>query len=302
MSAPRVALAGATGNLGRPILSALLSAGYPVTVLTRTGSTSSKPTSHANLTIESVDFTSVASLTPALRGIQVVVCCFATSALDSQNPLIDAAVAAGVTHFIPADFGMDTQNPLAVQLPIGKIKAENHEYLREQTKAHPGFSWTAIANGWFLDWVLEMGLIVDLTKHTATLYNGGDVVFSATTLADIAKAVIGVIENQGEIANRVIYVHSATVTQNQLIQYAKDKDGKEWKTVEKSTEAVRKESYDELEKGDGADVEAATLGFCIVALFDKEYGCDFSERLANDVVCVKEMTEQGVREVVERLL
>jgi len=302
MSLPRVALAGATGNLGQPILSELLAAGYPVTVLSRIGGNSSKLTPHANLSIKAVDFTSVRSLIPALDGIQVVVSSFATSALGSQTPLIDAAVTAGVKRIIPADFGMDTQNPLAMLLPVGRVKAENHAYLRAQTKAHPEFSWTAIANGWFLDWAIDLGIIIDPKTHSATLYDGGDVMFSGTTLADIGKAVVGVIENQAETANRVIYVHSAAVTQNQLIQYAKEKDGKEWTIVEKSTEDVLKESYTQLEKGGEGNVQAGVLGICIVALFNKGYGGNFSGKLDNDKIGLKEWSEEEVRKLVESFL
>jgi uncharacterized protein YbjT (DUF2867 family) len=299
MSLPRIALAGATGNLGLPVLSALLSAGYSVTALTRIGGKASKLPSNANLTVAPVDFTSVASLSPALDGVQVVVSCFATAALGSQIPLIGASVTAGVTRFIPADFGMDTQNPLAIQLPVGKIKYETQGYLREQAARHPGFSWTAIAVGWFLDWTLQMGIIADVKNRTATLFNGGDVPVSATTLADVAKAVIGVIEHQDETANRLIFVQSARVTQNQLIQYAKEKDGREWNTNVKSTEEVRKEVFEELEQGDDAGVEIALAGQCNLAMFTTAYGCDFEDRLDNDVVGVEILGEKEIREIVE---
>lgn len=299
----RIALAGATGNLGVPILSALLSHNYPVTVLTRISSTSTPPAPCPNLTIESVDFTSIASLTPVLQNIDVVISCFATCALDAQTPLIDAAVAAGVSRFIPADFGMDTANSWAMQLPVGAVKAATQDYLREEGAANPGFSWTAIAVGWFLDWTIEMGIIIDSKQHSATLYNGGDVMFSATTLADIAKAVVGVIEHLDETRNRLIYVHSARVTQNKLIGYAKEMDGKEWTVVEKGTEEVREESLRLYEEGGGElDVENAVLGFCVVALFDEKYGGDFEGRVANEIVGIKEMGEEEIRKLVKRFV
>jgi hypothetical protein len=299
MPLPSIALAGATGNLGLPILSALLSADYPVTVLTRIGGNHSKLTSHPNLTIKHVDFTSVPDLVTSLQDIEVVISCLATSAMGSQNPLIDASVAAGVKRFIPAEFGMDSQNPLAMQLPVCVMKTETQQHLREQSSANPDFTWTAIANGLFLDWGLKVGFIIDPAKHSATLYNGGDIPFSATTLADIAKAVLGVIRNQNETANRVIYIHSALVTQSQLIQYAKDQDGKDWDIIVTNTETVKQDSFRELEKKEGADVDAAMLGFAITAMFDTDYGCYFSGRLDNDVVGVSEIGENGVRKVVE---
>jgi nucleoside-diphosphate-sugar epimerase len=299
---PSIALAGATGNLGLPILSALLSANYSVTILTRTNGNHSKIPSHPNITVKHVDFTSAVSLTPALQNTAVVISCLTTSAMGAQNPLIDAAVAAGVQRFIPAEFGMDSQNTLAMQLPVCVMKVDTQNHLREQVRLHPEFSWTAVANGLLLDWGLDFAFIADPRKHVATLYNGGDVPFSATNLADVARAVIGIIEHQGETTNRVIYVHSTRVTQNQLIRYAKEKDGVEWDVSVKDTDTIKKESLEELEKGEEADVDAAMLGFAVVAMFDEEYGCDFSGRLDNEVLGVKEMSEKEVRGVVEKFL
>ncbi|KAK7755325.1 hypothetical protein SLS62_002551 [Diatrype stigma] len=290
-----IALAGATGNLGGPILRALLDADFSVTVLSRIGGNSARLKPHPNLAIKEVDFDSVALLTPALRGAQVVVACLATLAIGSQNPLIDAAVAAGVVRFIPAEFGMDSLNPLAAQLPVCAPKAATQRYLQEKSAAHPDFTYTGIANGLFLDWCLEVGIILNPAKHTATLYNGGDVPFSTTLLADIARAVLGVIARQSETANRIVYVHSALVTQNRLIQYAREKDGKEWDTVIKSTEEVRAESLAELAKGAHGDVEAAMLGFSICACFDPNYGCDFSDHLDNELLGVTELGEAELR-------
>ncbi|KAL2826131.1 hypothetical protein BDW59DRAFT_145559 [Aspergillus cavernicola] len=305
MPPTKIALAGATGNLGIPILTALLAANHPVTVLSRIGGNSSKLTPHANLTIKEVDFTSTASLTAALQESQpeIVVSCLATLAIGSQNPLIDAAVAAGVKRFIPAEFGMDSANPLCRELPVCVPKAATQGYLTEKVGLTDGrFSWTAIANGLFLDWCLEAGILLDLKRRSATLYNGGDVVFSATSLGDIAKAVLGVIGNLEETRNRIVYVQSAAVSQNRLIEYVKEADGKGWDVVVKGTEEVRRESLEEFAKGEGADLDLAMLGFSIVGCLDREYGCDFSGRLDNELLGVRELSEDELRGVVQGLL
>lgn len=293
----KVALAGATGNLGIPVLEALLDADLSVTVLSRVGGNSSKLKQHPNLTIKHVDFNSTQSLTSALQGVEVVVSCLATLAIGSQNPLIDASVAASVKRFIPAEFGMDSLNPLCVQLPVCTPKAATQEYLQSKVQANPGrFSWTGIANGLFLDWGLQVGFIVDVARHTATLYNGGDIPFSATTLDDVAKAVLGVIHHQTETANRLVYVHSTVTTQNKLIGYAREKDGNRWRTTCKDTETLRMESLDLLQNG---NTMAAMDGFCVVAMFTPEYGCDFSDRVDNELLGVRGMEEKQVRELVQ---
>lgn len=302
MSSHQVALAGATGNLGTPILRALLEAGYQVTALSRIGGNSSRLTPHPNLTVKEVDFTAVDSLTKALLGVEVVISCLATLAIGGQNPLVDASVAAKVKRFIPAEFGMDSKNPLCMQLPVCAPKVATQNYLLEKSESHPGFTYTGIANGLFLDWCLEAGIILNPSKHTATLYNGGDVPFTATTLRDVAKAVLGVISHQDETANRIVYVQSTLVTQNRLIEYAREIDGIQWGTSIKSTEEVKQESFLELTKDSGRDIEVAMLGFCILASWTPEYGCDFSNHLDNQLLGVKGMSQDEVKSLVRSYL
>lgn len=194
---------------------------------------------------------------------------------------------------------MDSMNPLCVELPVCAPKTATQRYLNEKIKSHPGFSWTAIANGLFLDWCLEEGIILDLKAHKATLYNGGEVRFSATLLADIARAVVGVVGNLDGTRDRVVYVQSACVSQNRLIQFAKEKDGVEWDVRVKDTEGVRRESFKELEKG---AADAAMLGFSIVGCLDPAYGCDFSGHLDNDLLGVKELSDAELRGLVESFL
>jgi uncharacterized protein YbjT (DUF2867 family) len=299
MASIKIALAGATGNLGMPILKALLDARLSVTVLSRVGGNSSKLKGFPDITIKEVDFSRSDSIQPALAGVTVVVSCLATLAIGSQKALIDAACAAGVRRFIPAEFGMDSLNSLCIRLPVCQPKDATQSHLAQKSLENPGFTWTGIANGLFLDWGLKEGFIVDLARHTATLYNGGDIPFSATTLADVAKAVVGVIANQDGTANRLLYIHSTTTTQQRLIQYAKDNDGKEWSLRRKDTKDVLQESFAELEKGND---QAAMDGFCVVAMFDPSYGGDFANHLDNALLGLQTLDENAVRAIVEGLL
>lgn len=122
-------------------------------------------------------------------------------------------------------------------------KVETQKYLREKVNSNPGFSYAGIANGLFLDWGLKVGFILNLASHSATLYNGGDVPFSTTTLAAVARATLAIIKNQDRTANQILYIHSAVTTQNKLIQYARDKNGKEWNTSIKDTEEIRRKVW-----------------------------------------------------------
>jgi len=302
MSLSKIALAGATGNLGVCVLKALLDRDHVVTVLSRIGGNSSKLAKHPNLTIVEVDFDSTQSLVSVLQGVEVLISCLATLAIGSQNPLIDGAVAAGVKRFIPAEFGMDSQNPLCLKLPVCAPKVATQEFLQEKVKSTQAFSYTGIANGLFLDWGLKMGFIVNPATHTAVLYNGGDIPFSTTNLDDVARAILGIIKNQDSTANRILYIHSAVTTQNKLIQHAKDTDGQEWKTNLMDTEMIRQESYAELEKVKGGNIQMAMDGFCVCAMWTPGYGGDFSNHLDNELVGVGYLSEDEVKAVVASFL
>lgn len=135
--------------MGRPILEELVAAGFNVTALTRATSTSTFP---EGVTVKKVDFDSPDSLKDAFAGQDAVVSAIATAAVGGQQPIIDAAIAAGVKRYIPSEFGINTR--LTPGTTIGKIlagKVAVVDYLK--TKESPSFSWTGLSTGMFFDWV-----------------------------------------------------------------------------------------------------------------------------------------------------
>ncbi|KAK1707559.1 oxidoreductase CipA-like protein [Colletotrichum acutatum] len=293
-SVRREALTIHTGNLGRPILKSLLNAGFIVTALSRPGGNASALPSHPSLIVKVVDLTSSDSLQPALLEIDVVISCVATLAICIQKSLVDASVASEVKRFIPAEFGMDSANALFAQLPVREPKVATRRYLLQILETNPQFTFTCIPNGLFLDWGLQMGIILDLKRHTATLYNGGNVSFSATTLEDIASTVLA--------RNRFVYVQSATLTRNQLIEFAKEIGGKAWETAIMTTEEIWRQGLVEMEKGPQADINAAMLGFCLCGSFTSDFNCDFSSHWENNLLGLKGLTEDEVRSLLAGLL
>jgi hypothetical protein len=265
MPAMRVALAGATGNLGRPLLLALLKSGHSVRVLSRIGGNSSslpRPEGYQHLIVRKVDFSSQAQLSELLNGIDVVICCFGSNALGQQRTLIDAAIAAKVPRYIPAEFGMDSCHPLCMDLPlVGKPKAETQQYLQQKVAENPWFSWTGIANGLFLDWGIEVGFIVDMKRRQADLVDNGNTKFSATLLGDVCRAVMAVIANGAQTKNRIVYVHSAAVTQNEVIAYAGEVDCMPWTTKSVHADNLWETSMTQLQNG---QLNEAMDGFCKV--------------------------------------
>lgn len=302
MSGTKVALAGATGNLGPSILNALLDAGFTVTVLTRKGGNASKIPKNPNITIKEVDYTSVESLTPALQGVEVVVSTVGSEALGGQNPLIDAAVAAGVKRFIPSEFGSNLGNPNTAALPVFGAKVSTAKYLEEVAAKNPQFTYSLVYNGPFLDWGIAVGFVVNAKARSATLYNGGDRPFSATTLPTIGKAVAAIIKKQAETANRAIYIQDVTTTQKKLVEYGKEKDGKDWTTTVVDTEETRQASLKALQSGKAENLGAIFTSFIFSAIFQEGYGGEWSSQTDNELLGLPGLTEEELKKLVQSYL
>ncbi|KAH6716313.1 hypothetical protein BKA61DRAFT_720762 [Leptodontidium sp. MPI-SDFR-AT-0119] len=141
MSSPikNVIILGASGDIGRAAISALLTGGFKV----------------------STDYSSE-SLLQAFKGQDAIVSAIATASVQQQISIIDAAIGAGVKRFIPSEYGIDTADPRAADF-----------YL--QTKQGTGLSWTAIVVGSIFDWTFQYpGLMGwNLPERKATIFDGG---------------------------------------------------------------------------------------------------------------------------------
>ncbi|GAM82215.1 hypothetical protein ANO11243_001940 [Dothideomycetidae sp. 11243] len=277
MSLKRIAVFGGTGNLGPDIVGALEQAKFDVTVLSR----SAEHPAHLprGVTIKQVkDFTSVSELTEVLQGQDAVVAVPGPVGIPLQHHVIDAAVAAGVKYFLPSEFGSRTDNAHARKLPVfaGKLKVQDQlEKLAQEGK----ISYVFVNTGAFFDWGLDMGFLITdvLGQKPISLYNGGDVEFSTSTLADIGKAVVGILQKPEQFRNRFVTVNSAVVTQNQLIAAAKKVvPDAPFNTTPVDTEVVLQKSLETIKSGQG-DIHGAMLGGLMSAIFNPSYGGKFPQ-------------------------
>ncbi|OBT68696.1 hypothetical protein VE03_01820 [Pseudogymnoascus sp. 23342-1-I1] len=290
-----IAIAGASGNLGVPILHALIESNiFNVTVLTRHSSNAQFPPS---VRVIRVDYTSIPDLTAALTGQDAVVSALTTAAVETQVPLIEAAIAAGVQRFIPSEYSASIDNPKSATLPVYQPFIKVHQLLKRVSGEHPLFTYTLIRNGPFLDWCLEKGFFVDFKSETTTpFYDGGDRPFSTTTLATVARAVVGVLQHVDETRNRVVFVHDRVTTQREILGIAeKLTPGRKWTPVDVSSadlEAVSQQKFAEGKMDLGA-----LMGFLIRAVFAEGYGGEFVE-VDNELLGIPLKTEAELEELV----
>jgi len=218
----RVAVVGGSGATGLPVVQALLQANLEVSVLSRISSTATFP---EGVNVIKTDY-SHESLVNALRGQEAVVSTISTYSLEQQISIVDAAIEAGVRRFLPSEFGVDTSSRALGEggLPPALTKTETAAYLK--SKEYTGMTWTCVIVGAFFDWSFAFPGILgfNIPANTATIFDGGDVAFEATNLAQIGRAVVAVLspEHLDETANQYVYINSFTITQNQILKLFED--------------------------------------------------------------------------------
>ena len=141
----------AGGNVGPSIVHALDSdPEFSVSILGRHGTTYKFP---SHIPIHRVSDTyAEEELLKAFEGQDAVVSAISLSKVLQQVPLIEAAVKAGLRHFIPAEYGANKE----ATSDQGEISAQQEakqdiiRLLKEKEKE--GLNWTAVATGPFFDW------------------------------------------------------------------------------------------------------------------------------------------------------
>ena len=289
-----VAVAGAAGSLGGPLVKELLDAGFSVTALTRPDS---KQTFPASVKVAKVDYNDVESLTATLKGHDALVSTIATAAITQQENLIDASIAAGIKRLIPSEFGCDLSIAKNRQLPVYGQKVQIQEEIERKCRGTTT-TYTFVFNNVFFDWGLDAKFIVNLQDKKMEIYDGGEKYFTITPIPLVAKGVVGILQHPEETANRDVRIHGTTVNQKKLLEIAQRVVGKDgWQITEGNTADLERESYENLKKDPG-NIYGWIIGFLKRAIFAEEHGGDFSSNNDDELLDVKKMSEQDVEDMI----
>ncbi|KAH7389119.1 isoflavone reductase [Cadophora sp. MPI-SDFR-AT-0126] len=255
MSLKNIAIVGASGNIGRGILPTLLESDLNITLLTRTSSAAKFP---AGASVVPSDFT-LASLKSAFQGQDAVISCIPITALGDQAVLIEAAIAAGVKRFIPSEYGSDSSNPAVIAaVPFFEAKQKYLEYLKTKQDM---ITWTALITGPFFDWGLAQGFIgFNLATKSALLVDGGETKFTTSTVAQIARSLIAILNHAEQTANKLVFVESFTTTQVQVLGALEKVTGEKWNVSHAQAADIRSEGFKAMAEGDlvGGGVKVIT--------------------------------------------
>jgi uncharacterized protein YbjT (DUF2867 family) len=182
-----IAVAGATGNLGGRIASALLERGADVRALARASTASDKiaKLEQRGVQVTRADMSNPSELAAACAGTSCVVSALLglrDVLVDAQSALVDAAAAAGVPRFIPSDYSIDF-----TKLPAGENRnLDLHRDFREHLERTPIAS-TSILNGAFTELLTYGTPLLDRKSKRVTYWGDADQRMDFTTMDDTAK-------------------------------------------------------------------------------------------------------------------
>ena len=195
----KVAIAGGTGDVGRHIVDSIVAAKkHDLIILARSPNSDLEK---LGVNVATVSYDDPSSLTSALQGVHTLICTIAASQGDeqvnTQLALIKAAQEAGVSRFMPSEFGVAGYIDDPVE--YFRYKAQVVEAVKKS-----GLEYTLFENGFFMNYLAAgtagMGyfpvnlFIVDVERCTALIPGDGSSIFSITRVEDVALSVNALLD------------------------------------------------------------------------------------------------------------
>ncbi|KAI8716459.1 NmrA domain-containing protein [Fusarium sp. LHS14.1] len=243
-----IAIAGASGNIGKVVVKELLASNFNVTALQRPTSTATFPD---GVQVRTVIHDSIDSWRAALEGQDALISFLVPPVTDFQNLAADAAVAAKVRCFIPSEWGMDTT--ILGDTVFGKLlsdKTSTRVHLDKLAKENEFFSWTGISTGLWFDWGLEhLSLGFDKNAMTAEISDSGNERFQTTNLDFVAKVVAAILKNPAQASNKYITIASFNISQREILALAGQISWRKWTVKSCKVDDVQRAAEKDLANG-----------------------------------------------------
>ncbi len=229
-----ILVAGATGNLGNRICRELVKRGAAVSAIVRTATDPEKikVLEKMGVKVLEVDVNNIDDIAKACTGIDCVVSALAGLGdviVDLQKRILDGAIKAGVSRFIPSDFCSD-YNDL--------VPGENRNFdLRREFKAYldsTSIQASSVFNGAFAD-ILKYNTPALNVKDKSIGYWGEkkDWKLDFTTMDDTAAFAAEVALDDN--APRDLQIASFQISPNRIWADVKEVTGQEFKIYQLSS-------------------------------------------------------------------
>jgi uncharacterized protein YbjT (DUF2867 family) len=275
----KIAFIGASGQLGKPTIEALINLGvHTITAIQRPEATSTFP---AGVIIEKGNLEDESFLAGVLKGQDAVVLMPPLPQLTTlQEPAIRAAAKVGVPYVFPSEFGPD---PFAGQLieENGLLLAKKS--IRDLIEKLGVSSWVSVTVGPWLDAGLTLGLWgVDPKARKATLWQGANAKANTATIAHTGEAVAAVLSlpeaDLAKYKNNAVYTPSFYLSQREILDAVQRATGTvdaDWDITSRDVNEVAKEYEEKIREGDGV---APYIKF-FVTHFLEGHGGDFENKV-----------------------
>ncbi|KIW21623.1 hypothetical protein PV08_02203 [Exophiala spinifera] len=275
----RIAIIGASGQLGKPTVQALLGLGaHTVTAIQRLDATSTFP---AAVEVKKGNLDDENFLAAALQGQDAVVLMPPLPQLiQIQEPAIRAAAKARVPYIFPSEFGPD---PFAGQLLEENELLVTKKRVRDLVEELGVSNWVSVVVGPWLEFGLSTGLWgVDAKARKATLWKGAEGKASVATVAHTAEALAATLSlpeaDLAKYKNNAVYAASFSLTQREILDAVQRADGTtdaDWDIQIRDLNDVARDYEEKIKAGDSV----APYEKFYVTHFIEGHGGDFSDKI-----------------------
>ncbi|KAI1808816.1 NAD(P)-binding protein [Daldinia bambusicola] len=237
---------GATGNIGKYITGAIISAepkvGRHVSIFT-SPATASNPDKQAllspwksrGLSVITGDLSNVDDVRNSYKGIDTVISCLGRNALASQIELLKLAEESGVQWFFPSEYGTDIEyDASSKDEKPHQNKLRVREYIRENLKK---VKCTYVVTGPYTEMYLTLAPVAkeaggyDVKSKKAVVIGSGDDKVGFTSMPDVGKLVVAALRHPEVSIGKALKVQSFVTTPNDILAEFEKQTGSKW-TVE----------------------------------------------------------------------
>ncbi|KAJ6512544.1 hypothetical protein C8R45DRAFT_890274 [Mycena sanguinolenta] len=186
------------------------------------------------------------------QGFDVVISLTGNGAMRLQPAMIEAAIAGGVRHFYPSEFGADIAHGDNWQFRYFRDKLATRDHLAAKAKEVPGFRYTLMLVGAFSEWAAGEFSGVDLENHTVVAYGSPEAEVSVTGMNDIVRYTVDsiLLPFPAGQNDREIRVRGDHLTWGQLIALLEDVQGVKYEVTFISLEEAAKKQEEARQRGD----------------------------------------------------
>jgi nucleoside-diphosphate-sugar epimerase len=224
-----IVLAGATGDLGGRIAGALRDRDAAVTALVRPGTAPERlaTLTARGVTVVEADSRDIGAMAAACKGAACIVSALSglrDTIVSGQGRLLDAALRAGVTRFVPSDFAADFTKVAPGSNRNFDLRREFHDRL-DATAIRP----TSILNGAFAEMLTGPAPIIIKPLRRVLFWSDPDQELDFTTMDDTARFTAAAVLDDS--APRVLRIAGDQVTARGLVGIMAGITGQPWRLM-----------------------------------------------------------------------